>query len=221
MLYNSVTSEFSSFHASGDRRASAQTRFLTSQQHFGGLLSMRHSILQIEAFKVDKIRWTYYLTDSQLTFGPRQFVSRLMAKLREDGFKSRETWIPEISDQLLVEHIKLVYFRILLDDRRQGITVAEMTETFLRSFTHNLTAEGTPAPPQWSSMFTVLVNGPAFVPVDFEFNVPGKGVNERAWAYVEPYVKAYRRLSLGPRKLFITKKGRLGISTRSVLLESL
>jgi hypothetical protein len=63
MLYNSG---FASFHASGDRRASAQTKFLTSHQRFGGILSVRHSMLQIEAFKVDKIRWIYYLTQSRL-----------------------------------------------------------------------------------------------------------------------------------------------------------
>jgi hypothetical protein len=144
-----------------------------------------------------------------------------MAKLKESGSKSGETWIPETSDQVLVEHIKLVYHFIMIDGRAEGVTEAEMTETFLRTLTHNLTAEGTPAPPEWSSMFTVLVNGPAFVPVDFEFNVPGGSVNERAWAYVEPYVKAYRRLNIGPRKLFMTEKGRLGTSTRSVLLKSL
>lgn len=107
------------------------------------------------------------------------------------------------------------------EERSEGVTGADMAEAFLRTVTHDLTSEGTPAPPDWSSMFAVLIQGPAFVPADFESNVPGQSVNERAWAYVEPYVKAYRRLNFGSRRLFITERGRLGTSSQYVFLQSL
>jgi len=60
------------------------------------------------------------------------------------------------------------------EERSEGVTGADMAEAFLRTVTHDLTSEGTPAPPDWSSMFAVLIQGPAFVPADFESNVPGK-----------------------------------------------
>jgi hypothetical protein len=85
-----------------------------------------------------------------------------------------------------------------------------------RTLTQNLTAEGTPALPERPSMFSVLINGPAFVPADYttNSNSSDESDNERAWAYVEPYIKAYRRFSLGGRRIFVTEKGRLGTSSQ-------
>jgi hypothetical protein len=85
-----------------------------------------------------------------------------------------------------------------------------------RTFIHNLTAEGTPALPEWPFMFSVLINGLAFVPADYTTNstLSDKGDNERAWAYVEIYLKAYRLFSLSGRRISVTEKGRFATSSQ-------
>ena len=218
MLYNSG---FASFHASGDRRASPQTKFFTSRKRYWETLTVPHLMLQIEAFKVDKIRWAFNLALVPPNESLQGFLSQLRAKLREQTLESGESWVPERSDYALVQHIKALHTEIMPIAGAEGVAEEDKREAFLRTLTHNLTAEGTPASPEWSSMFAVLIHGPAFVPADFEFNRPEESVNERAWAYVEPYVKAFRRANLGARKLFVTEKGRFGTMSRYVFLESL
>ncbi|KAE9368201.1 HET-domain-containing protein [Stipitochalara longipes BDJ] len=207
------SSGFASFKASGDRRASPQTKFSTSYERFGGkFLHVRCPTLQIEAFKIDKIRRVYSLNHARATRTPQNFFSQLRAKMREETLERGDSWVPVGPDQNLVEHIQALNDKIMLEDMAEGVTEEERTEAFLRTLTNNLTAEGTKAPPEWSSMFTVLINGPAFVPADVTTNSTSsnENVNERAWAYVEPYVKAYRRISLGSHRIFVTEKGRLG-----------
>lgn len=74
----------------------------------------------------------------------------------------------------------------------EGVTEEEGIEPLSRTLTHNLTAEGTPALPEWPSMFSVLINGLAFVPADYTTNstLSDESDKERAWSHILRHIGA-------------------------------
>jgi hypothetical protein len=68
--------------------------------------------------------------------------------------------------------------------------------------------------PEWSSLFSVIIDSPSHVPSDFvPFSTNSQHSEERrAQAYIKLYLDAVRRLKAGQYWVFITEKGHLGVA---------
>ena len=92
------------------------------------------------------------------------------------------------------------------------------TETLWRTLVMNRSVDGAVAPESWSSLFAVIINGPSFVPAEFEAQQIGLSANDRAIAYIQPFLQANRMLHAGKRSLFETDSGKLGVANYGALV---
>ncbi len=101
----------------------------------------------------------------------------------------------------------------------------ERIASLYRTLIGNRTLKGTLPPPEWESMFKVLIYGPSFVPDDFMAEPPANEPSiqadhlstqdQRAQAYVQPLIETIWH-NLNKRKVFITREGHLGLADEEV-----
>ena len=194
---------FTSYNASGSRRATPVSKFLTSYQRFcRGLFNLRCTTLQVEGCVVGTI-------SAHWTFGRRYGLLGLPRK-QKPGM-SRLQHGP---DKDLVDEIRQFYDAFIKHPLLETYTQEERTKAIWRTLTYNQTAEGETAPQEWSSLFSVIINGPSSVPSSF-INAHSAGLDEissddKTLAFIEPFLNSVRRFGLGRRYFYITDKGRLG-----------
>ena len=87
------------------------------------------------------------------------------------------------------------------------------TETLWRTLVLNRSIDGTVAPDSWSSLFAVVLEGPSLLPLECEIpQTELPSAEDRARAYIQPFLQAVRELRVGKRWLFETDSGKLGVA---------
>ena len=93
------------------------------------MLHLCCTTLQIEAFKVDRIRYIRAIKYVPPTRTLKNFLFQLIAKLREETPKSRRSWVPAGPAQALVEYKNDLNNSFTLEYMAEGVTEEERIES--------------------------------------------------------------------------------------------
>ena len=206
------------FRASSNRKAVA--KFLPQRKPFDRIFGYNRAILRAQGCRIDRLSRCLY-NPSKLSSSA--FILALNALRKELHIAS--TWLPAKfgvggEDRTYVDDIRTLYHYFVLDgelsSRDQSaegkLQRERKTEILWRTLVMNRTIDGTVAPDTWSSLFAVILEGPSRVPSDFEAPQIGLSADERAIAYIQPFLQAIRQLRAGTRCLFETDGGRLAVA---------
>jgi len=179
------------------------------------LLSIHRATLEVKACCIDRIRFNLFEL-----YPTTLFPALMNRKLRRKYASTVSPWRLDREESKLVEHIRMVYNYVMdlfdegLPPILPGISREDRVEELWRTLIFDRTTEGLLAPPEWSSLFSVIINGPSHVPSDF-IPIPANTQypeDQRAQAYIKPYLDAVQRLMIGEHWVYMTEKGRLGVA---------
>lgn len=213
------------FRASSDRKAVAT--FLPQRKPFDKILGIDRAILKAQSCRIGRISRCLYNPSKHGSLVLHNELNELQKKLHITS-----TWLPARrfglagEDRDAVDDIRILYHYFVLegelrshDQNDEGKLQKERkTESFWRTLVLNRSIDGTVAPDTWSSIFTVILEGPSLVPAEFDAPQTGPSADVRAIVYIQPFLQAIRQLRAGKRWLFETDDGRLGVANYGAMV---
>ncbi|KAH8687611.1 heterokaryon incompatibility protein-domain-containing protein [Tricladium varicosporioides] len=237
------------FAASATHKAIAS--FRKNLQGFDSFLGIKRANLHARGCRVDRISKKLYHANHFTTLSPE--LSRLRKRLN-----IATDWLPyqlftagvtrEGEDRDLVDIIRTVYYYFVHDGKEETELQSEeeqreinrKTNNLWRTLVFNRTLDGDQAPDSWSSVFSVLINGPSSLPPrDTVITAPpdhftststalsdpnstsnpphnleeSKSDREaRAAEFIQPFLQTVHNLRISGRALFLTEKNNLCIA---------
>ena len=210
------------FRASSNRKAVAT--FLPQRKPFDKILGINRAILRAQSCRIDRISRCLYNPSKLGSF--KSLVLHTELNALQKKLRIASTWLPYTrvgiagDDRALVDTMRILYHYFVLDGELSSqdqssegkMQKERKTETLWRTLVLNRNIGGTVAPDTWSSMFAVVLEGPSLLPRGFEASQTGLSAENRARAYIQPFLQAVRQLRVGKRWLFETDGGRLGVA---------
>jgi hypothetical protein len=226
-----VTSQYLYIHpdklrASSNRKARA--KFLPQRQPLDKIFGINRAILRAQICRIDRISKSLFSPSNTYSDALPIDLIALQKKLQ-----IASTWLPvepfsgsARRDRILVDKLRTLYHYFVLDGELSShdqsaegkLQKERKAEILWRTLVLNRKIDGTTAPDTWSSIFAVVLEGPSLLPADFEAPQVGLSADNRAIAYIQPFLQATHQLRVGGRWLFTTDGGRLGIANHSAMV---
>jgi hypothetical protein len=225
-----VTSQYLYIHpdklrASSNRKARA--KFLPQRQPLDKIFGINRAILRAQICRIDRISKSLFSPSN--TYGDALPIDLIALQKK---LQIASTWLPvepfsgsARRDRILVDKLRTLYHYFVLDGELSShdqsaegkLQKERKAEILWRTLVLNRKIDGTTAPDTWSSIFAVILEGPSLLPADFEAPQVGLSADNRAIAYIQPFLQATHQLRVGGRWLFTTDGGRLGIANHSAM----